>query len=112
MRLDVINLEYGLPKVSDALDTLAVELTNLKCDKAKCALIIHGYGKRTQGGGKIKEAARTELLNYQNDGVISKVIFGEDLSMFDEKVMRLRYDYPDLSQYVGKRNLGVTLVVF
>lgn len=110
--LKIINLEKGLPAVYEALDTLEIELVLAKEEKEPCAVVVHGYGKRTQGGGKIKAAARERLAKLKNEGRVKEIIFGEDMSHFDEKVMRLRYIRPELEAYVGKRNLGVTLVVF
>ena len=109
--LCVINLEEGLPKVYEAIDTLDIELTLARERNEDCALIIHGYGKRTQGGGKIKEAARERLLELKNFGKIKDYVFGENMSHFDERVMRLKYKHSELDEYVGKRNLGVTLVI-
>ncbi len=110
--LDVINLEKGLPAVFEAIDTLDVEIVLAKERKEDCSLIIHGYGKRTQGGGKIREASRKRLKELESQGKIKKVIYGEDMSMFDETVMRMRYAHQELEGYVGKRNLGVTLVIY
>lgn len=110
--LDVIDLEKGLPRVYEAMDTLEVELVLAKERRAECSLVIHGYGKRMQGGGKIKEAARKRLKELEAQGKLKKVIFGEDLSMFDETVMRMKYSHSELGEYVGKKNLGVTLVIY
>lgn len=110
--LDVINLEKGLPRVFEAIDTLDVEVVLAKERGEKCSLVIHGYGKRTQGGGKIKEAARKRLKELESQGRIKRVVFGEDMSMFDEEVMRMRYSYSELEEYVGKKNLGVSLIIY
>lgn len=111
MTLNIINLEDGLPFVADALDTLFVEIENLKYKNQPCVLIIHGYGKRTQGGGKIRSATREQLEIFKREGVIKDYIIGENLSPFNEQVMRLKYSYNELSNYIGKRNMGVTLVI-
>ena len=112
MSLCVINLEEGLPFVIEALDTLAVEVVLAKERNEKCALVIHGYGKRTQGGGKIRESARREMLKLKEQGKIKDVVFGENMSRFDERLMRLRYEYPDLAKYLTGNNLGVSLILF
>ena len=110
MDIRIINLEQGLPFVAEALDRLHSAIQRMKENGEKHAVIIHGYGKMTHGGGKIKEATRRELKEMMSYGEISKIANGEKFSIFDSFGSRLCGTYSNLRQYATGRNIGVVII--
>ncbi len=110
MDIRIINLEQGLPFVAQAIDRLHVAIQNMKSNGEKHAVIIHGYGKMTHGGGKIKEATRKELKEMLSYREISKVAFGEKFSIFDSFGSSLCGKYSNLRQYATGRNIGIVVI--
>ena len=90
-----INLKTGMPTVPEALQHLERELARAR--QAGCAVLklIHGYGSSGTGGE------------------IRACIFGEDWARSDEQAWALIKARPELKQDtdLGKRNLGITIVV-
>lgn len=56
-RLKEINLEDGMPTVSDAVIILKSSINNAKSGNVGCLYIIHGYGSSGKGGA-IRDKAR------------------------------------------------------
>ncbi|MEG2116595.1 MAG: Smr/MutS family protein [Clostridia bacterium] len=110
MQIKIINLEDGMPLVYEAMERLECSLQVMRAKKIKHALIIHGYGKRTHGGGKIKEATRTALKQKLSSGEIRKVVFGENLSIFDSFGGMLSVTYDNVREYLTGRNIGITVI--
>ena len=110
MDIRIINLEQGLPFVAEAMDRLHGAISRMKANGEKHAVIIHGYGKMTHGGGKIKEAARRELKEMISYGEIKKVAFGEKFSIFDSFGSSLCGTYSNLRQYATGRNIGIVVI--
>jgi len=108
-----VNLELGMPTVSQALRRLDVELSTSR--KMHCAALklIHGYGS-SGSGGKIRVAVRRRLTELKQQGAIRDFIPGERFTIFEEATLAafrlcgsLRQD-PDAERY----NNGVTFVIF
>lgn len=110
MNIKIINLESGLPFVREALERLDFALYTMRRDNVKHAIVIHGYGKRTQGGGKIKEATRDVLKQKLKTGELKKVVFGENLTIFDSFGSQLASSYDNVREYLTGRNIGITAI--
>lgn len=109
MKYTEINLEQGMPFVQDAMRYLQDSIARLKRDKCGCVLIIHGYGS-TGNGGAICKKARQWLKAQERNGKVKTVIFGEDFSIFNFKVLELKAKYRELDPLTKVCNHGVTVV--
>lgn len=108
-----VNLELGMPTVSQALRRLEMELSGSKKQHCAALKLIHGYGS-SGTGGKIRVAVRRRLTELKGQGTIRDFIPGERFTIFEESTLaafrqcgNLRQD-PDLERY----NNGVTFVLF
>jgi hypothetical protein len=101
-----------MPTVAEALQHLDREVARAR--QAGCLLIklIHGYGS-SGAGGEIRLAAQRRLTEMASRGEIRACIFGENWAKSDEQVWALIKARPELKQDtdLGKRNLGITIVV-
>ena len=70
-----INLEWGMPIVSEAMKKLDSEIKVCKKDGIKFAKIIHGYGS-TGKGGAIREECREVLSTMLKNKNIKKIVYG------------------------------------
>ena len=107
-----VNLELGLPAVSDMPRRITTEVRAARDQKIKLIKFIHGYGS-SGAGGKLRPAVRRELEKLQKLGLVKFYIEGERLSIFDA-VTRHAMDWcgelrgdPDLDRH----NNGVTIAV-
>ncbi len=104
-----INIKVGMPTVYEAMEYLERKLSDLRREKCKCVLIIHGYGS-TGKGGAIGKATRRYLTNEKAMGRVKTVVFGEDLTIFNFEALAMKNRYPDLAPYFSVCNQGVTAV--
>ena len=107
-----INLEIGMPAVSEMPRRIMTEVRTARGQKIKLIKFIHGYGS-SGAGGKLRPAVRRELEKLKKLGLVKFYIEGERLSIFDADTRRamdycgeLRGD-ADLERH----NNGVTLAV-
>lgn len=75
----------------------------------QCILkIVHGYGSKDKPG-ILKEVVRNWA--YSNRKRLSAVIPGEEYDIFDEKTIRIRKEYGQISDPdLGSGNPGITLI--
>jgi hypothetical protein len=108
----IINLEIGRPTVFQALGQLKYELAVARREGSKIVKLIHGYGS-SGAGGDIRIAVQRQLVEMARDGQICTCIFGENWSKADEHTWSLLQSRPDLKQdkHLGRKNLGITIVV-
>jgi hypothetical protein len=101
-----------MPTVSGALQHLDRELARAR--QAGCGVLklVHGYGS-SGAGGEIRIAAQRRLMEMKGRGEIRACIFGEDWAKSDEQAWALINARPELKQDhdLGRRNLGITIVV-
>jgi len=107
-----VNLEAGMPLVREALAQLNRELTLARQQRCPFVKFIHGYGS-TGAGGDIRLAIQKRLRELQEQGAIRFCIFGEDWSASDAQTWSLLKSQPTLKadSDLGKRNLGITIVI-
>lgn len=74
--------------------------------------VIHGYGS-SGAGGDIRIAVQRRLRELVDAGQIRGCIFGEDWSKSDEATWRIVQEQPELKEdpHLGRRNLGITVVI-
>lgn len=104
-----INLEYGMPTVSEAMNYLKSAIERSRKEKYKCLLIIHGYGSSGKGGA-ICEKARQWLMAQKRNGKVKEVIFGENFDIFNFTALALKNKYHELERQICGNNHGVTIV--
>jgi len=113
-KLEIINLEAGMPFVKDALERFDREFTHAKKRSVGLLKIIHGYGSSGKGG-KIKVALHQKLTIMHSNLLIKSVIKGEEYSKStNSKVHHKKIIdcYPELLETLraDTYNLGITLV--
>ena len=108
----ILNLEEGKPLVHQALAHLEKELKLARTQGIAILKLIHGYGS-TGAGGEIRIAVQKRLRELYEDGQIRACIFGEDWTPSHERTWALLKTQPGLKSdpHLGKRNLGITIVV-
>ena len=101
-----------MPTVSEALQHLERELARARQEGCAVLKLIHGYGS-SGAGGEIRIAAQRRLTEMASRGEIRACIFGENWAKSDEQAWALIKARPELKQDtdLGKRNLGITIVV-
>jgi Smr domain len=110
--LKTLNIEAGLPTVDEARRLLLTELHNAKQSGVIAVKIIHGYGS-TGKGGALRGALRSSLLRRKKEGLVSRVIFGENWSVFEEDARYAIERCPELShdRDLNRSNEGITLAI-
>jgi Smr domain len=108
-----LNIESGFPTVEEARQILLAELRQAKQSGIQALKIIHGYGSSGKGGA-LRGALRKSLLRRKKEGLITRVIFGEKWSVFEEDAHYAIERCPELrhDRDLDRSNEGVTLVVF
>jgi hypothetical protein len=101
-----------MPTVAEALQQLERELSRARQTGGGVLKLIHGYGS-SGAGGEIRIAAQKRLTEMATRGEIRACIFGEDWAKSDERSWALINARPELKQDhdLGRRNLGITIVV-
>ena len=107
-----LNLEDGMPLVSEALDRMHMGLQEMRVSRVKIVKLIHGYGS-TGRGGRIGLAVREDLAGMKRKRLIQGFIPGEDFGPMDPASRRLAErdgKVPRDPDY-GRMNHGITLVI-
>ena len=112
MRHRVVNLERGMPLVSQALQRMDQEILLSKSVHCQVITFIHGYGSSGKGGA-IKQEARARLEFMVTTGAINSFLAGEDFSSRSGKGRHLLRRFPFLLQHrdLNRSNRGITLVI-
>ena len=107
-----LNLEEGMPVISEALKRMNLGIQELRVSRVKAAKLIHGYGSTGRGGG-IRTAVRQELAAMKRKKQISGFIAGEDFGPTDEASRRLAEQQRSVTRDpdYGRMNHGITIVV-
>ena len=107
-----LNIEAGLPTVDEARRLLIAELKQAKQSGFAAVKIIHGYGS-TGTGGALRGALRTSLLRRKKEGLVTRVIFGEKWSVFEEDTRFAIENCPELrhDRDLNRSNEGITIAI-
>jgi hypothetical protein len=107
-RIEVVNMEFGLPTADEARKRLVTELELARRKGVNVLKIIHGYGSSGRGG-KLRTALRSAL---RQQATLGRIVEGEAWSIFDEASRGLLDRYPDLrrDRDLEKGNAGITLI--
>jgi DNA-nicking Smr family endonuclease len=108
-RVTEVNLEYGMPKVEDAIRNMNNALVSQKRMGAKAVILIHGYGS-TGVGGNIKPAVGRALSQPSMRGIVKAYVPGESWYSKRKEMLAL---CRELKDYEGRinGNDGITVVV-
>ena len=111
-RIKTINLKTGMPTVHEAVQLLDRELGRARQSGDPVIKLIHGYGS-SGAGGEIRIAVQRRLIEMAGRGEIRGCIFGEDWTKSDERAWALINSHSELKRDpdLGRRNLGITIVV-
>ncbi len=110
--LKIVNIEAGLPTVEQARQLLLVAVKESKQTGVKALKIIHGYGS-TGKGGALRGALRTSLLRRKKEGLVTRVIFGERWSVFEDDTRYAIEHCPELrnDRDLNRSNEGITIAM-
>ena len=108
----ILNIEAGMPTVEEARQILLAELKQAKQRGVAAVKVIHGYGS-TGKGGALRGALRTSLLRRKKEGLVTRVIFGEKWSVFEDDARYAIEHCPDLrsDRDLNHSNEGITIAV-
>lgn len=111
-KIPCMNLEEGMPVVSEAIDRMHMGIQEMRHIRAKAVKLIHGYGS-TGRGGKICTGIRAELADMKRKKQIREYIPGEDFGPTDAASRRLADQDRNISRDpdYGRINQGITIVV-
>ncbi len=110
--LRIMNIEAGMPTVEEARQMLLAEVKQAKQSGVKALKVIHGYGS-TGKGGALRGALRTSLLRRKREGLVTRVIFGEKWSVFEEDARYAIERCPELKRDrdLNQSNEGITIAL-
>jgi hypothetical protein len=110
--MKTVNLKEGMPLVHQAMAQLTRELALARQQRENLVKFIHGYGS-SGAGGDIRIAVQSQLQQMFQRGEIRGCIFGENWAISDEQTWTLLKAHAELKQDkdLGKKNLGITIVV-
>ncbi len=110
--LKIVNIEADMPTVEEARQLLLAEVKQARQSGVKALKIIHGYGS-TGKGGALRGALRTSLLRRKKEGLVTRVIFGEKWSVFEEDTRYAIEHCPDLrnDRDLSRSNEGITIAI-
>ncbi|MGB7846195.1 MAG: Smr/MutS family protein [Candidatus Acidiferrum sp.] len=108
----ILNIEAGFPTIEEARQLLLAELRQARQSGIVAVKVIHGYGS-TGKGGALRGALRTSLLRRKKEGLVSRVIFGEKWSVFEEDSRYAIERCPELrsDRDLNRSNEGITIAV-
>ncbi len=111
--LKIVNIEASMPTVEEARQMLLAEVKQAKQSGVKAMKIIHGYGSSGKGGA-LRGALRSSLLRRKKEGLVTRVIFGERWSVFEEDARYAMEHCPELKsdRDLNRSNEGITIAVF
>ena len=72
-----VDIEAGLPTVAEALRRLEAQLDRARADGVRVVRVVHGWGSRQGGGGKIRPAVRQWLQGQLDARRIRAVLPGD-----------------------------------
>jgi hypothetical protein len=101
-----------MPSLQEALQRLEREMAVACQGKLALLKVIHGYGS-SGAGGDIRIAVQRRLHELTEGGQIRACIFGENWSKTDDATWQLLQAESGLKSDpdLGRRNLGITIVV-
>lgn len=111
--LKVFNIESGMPTIDEARQLLLAEIKSARQSGIHVMKIIHGYGS-TGKGGALRGALRSSLIRRRKEGLVTRVIFGEKWSVFEDDARYAIERCPELrgDRDLNRSNQGITLVLF
>jgi hypothetical protein len=110
--LKILNIEAGWPTIEEARQRLLAEILQAKQSRVVAVKIIHGYGS-TGKGGALRGPLRKSLLRRKKEGLVTRVIFGENWSVFEEDARYAIECCPELrsDRDLNHSNEGMTIAV-
>jgi hypothetical protein len=110
--LKTVNIEAGMPTVEEARQMLLAEVKQARQSGVKALKVIHGYGS-TGKGGALRGALRNSLLRRKKEGLVTRVIFGENWSVFENDARYAIEKCPELKgdRDLNRSNEGITIAV-
>lgn len=107
-----IDVEAGLPTVAEALRRLAAQLDRARADGVGVVRVVHGWGSRQGGGGKIRPAVRQWLQSQLDARCIRAVLPGDRYAPARPDGRDFLRRHPALrdSERTDRENPGITFV--
>jgi len=108
----ILNIEAGMPTVEEARQQLLAALRQARETGLSALKIIHGYGS-TGKGGVLRGALRSSLLRRKKEGLVTRVVFGEKWSVFEDDARYALDHCPELKndRDLNRNNQGITIAL-
>ena len=107
-----LDIEAGLPTVEEALRRLAAQLDRARRDGVRVVRVIHGWGSRAGGGGRIRAAARQWLQGQREQRRVRAIFLGDHYAHTSPEGRDFIRRHPALrqSETSDRNNPGITFV--
>ena len=107
-----IDVEAGLPTVAEALRRLAAQLDRARADGVRVVRVVHGWGSRQGGGGKIWPAVRQWLQSQLEGRRLRAVLPGDRYAPARPEGRDFLRRHPALrpAENSDRNNPGITFV--
>ncbi len=111
-KMKIINIEQGMPTVEQACIVLGNEIVTSRIKGFKALKVIHGYGSSGIGGG-LKEGIKKWLSINKRKYQLKFYIAGEEWNTSNNETREVlgRFDYFRKDSDMGRKNLGITIIV-
>lgn len=105
------NVEAGFPSLDDARRLVLAEIRKAKRDGVRVLKFIHGYGSSGKGG-TLCHGLRKSFALRKREKVIKDFIPGESFTIFNNTVLLLLDEVPELrgDPDLSATNEGVTVL--
>ena len=106
------DIEAGLPTVAEAQRRLDAQLDRARADGVRVVRVVHGWGSRSGGGGKIRPAVRQWLQGQLDARRIRAVLPGDRYvpARPDGRDFLRRHPALRDSERTDRENPGITFV--
>ncbi len=95
-RVRTFNVEAQFPSLDEARRLVLEEIRRARREGVRVLKIIHGYGSSGKGG-TLRVGLRKSFALRKKEKVIRDFIPGEDYSIFEDPVLALLQEVPDLN---------------
>ncbi len=95
-RVRTFNVEAQFPTLEEARKLVQEEIRRARREGVRVLKIVHGYGSSGKGG-TLRFGLRKSFTLRKKEGVIRDFFAGEGYSIFEEPVLALLQEVPELN---------------
>ena len=109
VKVKEINLERGMPDVTEAIKRMMNGLTTAKRSGCRAAILIHGYGS-SGAGGIIKKEVGSKLKSPSLRGIARDSVRGENWTIKKKEFLDICPALREFERHI-EGNKGITVVL-